>query len=218
MQAEDATMAGNTTARAVVEAAFRHRGIFWGTFWAVMALTAVIALLTPRTYESEMEILVRNARPDYLITPERSTGQIMQTEVTEERVGSEMDVLKSRDIADVVVDPGWDAKPLSARSDSEIKSHDKSVAEFDKHLTIEALKKSNVIQVSYVTKDARQAQAALDRLLTAFSRQAAGDGAGDRDVQFFHVGGGSLQERTGPGAARIIRVPATERPGIVAVA
>ncbi len=167
LQTED-SVAGNTTARAVVEAVFRHRGAFWGTFWAVMALAALVTASTPRMYESEMEILVRNARPDYLITPERSTGQIMQTDVTEERVGSEMDVLKSRDIADVVVDPRWEDQPMSARTDAEIKAHGKEVNEFDKHLTVEALKKSNVIRVGYVTGDGRQAQAALDRLLAAF--------------------------------------------------
>ncbi len=161
-------MAGNSTARAVLEAVFRHSGVFWTTFWAVIALTAIVTLLTPRTYESEMEILVRNARPDYLITPERSNGQIMQTEVTEERVGSEMDVLKSRDIADVVVDPDWQDKPLSARSDAEVKAHDQAVGKFETHLTVEALKKSNVIRVAYVTKDPRAAQEALARLMAAF--------------------------------------------------
>jgi hypothetical protein len=111
---------GNTT-RAAVEALFRHAGVFLWTVGIVLLATALITTFTPRTYESEMNILVRNARPDYLISPERSTGQIVQQDVTEERINSEIEVLKSKDVADVVVDPDWSATPLNERSDAQVK-------------------------------------------------------------------------------------------------
>jgi len=151
-----------------VEAFFRHRATFWTTVGLVMLATALITIFTPRTYESEMNILVRNARPDYLISPERSNGQVAPPDVTEERVNSEMEVLKSKDIADSVIDRNWNEKPLNLRSEAEVRAHEKAVIEFEKHLNVDAVRKSNVIHVSYVTSSPRAATDTVDHLLQAF--------------------------------------------------
>ncbi len=161
-------MPGNSAGRAAAEALFRHRTLFTAAAGFVLLVTVLVIVLTPRTYESEMNVLVRNARPDYLLSPERSNGQLTQNEVTEERVGSEMEVLKSRDLADVVIDPSWPRTPLSQRSDTEIRTHEKAVLEFSKHLTVESLRKSNMIRVAYVASTPMQATDTLDRLLQAF--------------------------------------------------
>ena len=161
-------MPGNSTGRAAAEALFRHRSLFIAVAGLILVVTVLVIVFTPRTYVSEMNVLVRNARPDYLLSPERSNGQLTQNEVTEERVGSEMEVLKSRDLADVVVDPSWPKTPLSQRRDSEIRAHEKAVAEFSKHLTVESLRKSNMIRVAYVASTPMQATDTLDRLLEAF--------------------------------------------------
>ncbi len=159
---------GNSTTRAIAEGVFRHLRLFVGLFATILLGTALWTILTPATYESEMNVLVRNARPDYLLSPERSNGQLTQNEVTEERVGSEMDVIRSRDIADAVVDPNWLKQPLAERSAAEIKAHEKAINTFEKHLYVESLKKSNVIRVAYDTTDPRLATDTLTRLLDAF--------------------------------------------------
>jgi capsular polysaccharide biosynthesis protein len=155
-------------ARSVVEALFRHRNLFAATIGLALLVTVLVTVATTPTYESEMNILVRSARPDYLISPQRSTGQIMQQEVTEERINSETDVLRSKDVADVVVDPDWTGTPLAQRSDIEIRQHEKAVADFARHLTVEPMRKSNVIRVGYVTTSPRAATDTVDRLLKAF--------------------------------------------------
>jgi uncharacterized protein involved in exopolysaccharide biosynthesis len=159
---------GNSTSRATAEALFRHRTAFVATVGVVMLATALITLFTPRSYQSEMNILVRNARPEYLISPERSNGQIAPPDVTEERINSEMEVLRSKDIADTVADRTWSAKPLSQRTEAEVKAHEKAVVEFEKHLSVEAVRKSNVIHVFYTTDTPRSATDTVDRLLAAF--------------------------------------------------
>jgi uncharacterized protein involved in exopolysaccharide biosynthesis len=172
MTAENAqtvsTPGPGSSVKAVVEALFRHRTLFLATVGLVLAATVLVTLLTPRTYESEMNFLVRNARPDYLISPERSTGQILQQNVTEERINSEIDVLRSKDVADVVVDADWNTKPLAERTESQIRDHEKAVLEFSKHLTVEPLRKSNVIRVAYVAGSPRVATDTVEHLLAAF--------------------------------------------------
>jgi len=148
-----------------VEALFRHRTLFLWVAGTVLAATVVITLLTPKSYQSEMNILVRNARPEYLISPERSNGLPVPTDVTEERINSEIEVLRSRDIADVVVDPGWSA---SGKSASAINAREKAILDFAKHLTVEPLRKSNVIHVTYVAGSPREATDTVERLLAAF--------------------------------------------------
>ena len=70
---------GNTTARAAVEALFRHRTALLATIGAVLLATLVYILFVPRAYQSEMNILVRNARPDYLLSPERNNRRVIVT-------------------------------------------------------------------------------------------------------------------------------------------
>ena len=159
---------GNSSVRATVEALFRHRTAFLVTVATVLALTVLITVLTPRAYQSEMNILVRNARPDYLITPERSNGEILQRDVTEERINSEIEVLRSKDVADAVVDPSWSSKPLAQRSDASIRAHERAILDYTRHLTVEPLRKSNVIHVAYLGHTPQEATATVERLLATF--------------------------------------------------
>ena len=160
------------TLRAAAEALFRHRALFLITAGTVLLFTVLYVLFVPRTYVSEMNILVRNARPDYIISPERSTGQIVQRDVTEERINSEIEVLRSKDVADAVVDPTWSTAPAGSQSashtDSQIRQHEKANLTFSEHLTVEALRKSNVIHVVYLAPTPHEATQTVERVLAAF--------------------------------------------------
>ena len=149
----------STTSRAVFESIFRYKDRFLGTFASVLSLVVLYALFAPRHYQSEMNILVRNARPDYQITPERTNGSSTQPDVTEERINSEIEVLRSRDVADLVVDPTWNSSAEKERSSQQIRAHEKAVEKFNKQLYIELLRKSNVIHVIYETRSAKAATA-----------------------------------------------------------
>ena len=163
-----APVSGNSTLRAAVEALFRHRRAFLATAATVLVATLLITFLTPRTYVSEMNILVRNARPDLQLSPERSNGPVVQREVTEERINSEIEVLRSKDVADEVVDPGWAQMPMASQTDEHVKTHEKAVLAYAKHLAIDPMRKSNVIHVSYVAASPREATDTVERLLKAF--------------------------------------------------
>jgi uncharacterized protein involved in exopolysaccharide biosynthesis len=154
--------------RPFVESAFRHRWLWLIVVLSVIAMTFAYTLLTPKQYQSEMNILVQNARGNYLITPERTTGSVMVNEVTEEQINSEIEVLRSRSLANVVVDPKWNEQSTHTLTPEQLKTQDKAVEEFNKHLTISLVRKSNVIQVTYAAGDPQTANLMLTRLLDAF--------------------------------------------------
>jgi uncharacterized protein involved in exopolysaccharide biosynthesis len=164
----DSLAQNNSTMRAVLEAIFRYKNRLIGTFLGVMALVVLYVLFAPRHYQSEMKILVRNSRPDYQITPERTNGSTPQTDVTEERINSEIEVLRSRDVADRVIDSGWSSATAKSHTTQQIKDHEKAVTKLNKHVSVELLRKSNVIHVAYEAHSPQAATETVERLLSAF--------------------------------------------------
>ncbi|WP_263382470.1 GumC family protein [Granulicella arctica] len=168
METNSNSNTSSTTSRAVFESLFRYKSRLVNTLAIVMGLVVLYVLFAPRQYRSEMNILVRNARPDYQITPERTNGSIPQSDVTEERINSEIEVLRSRDVADRVVDPTWSSSTTNSRTAAQIKQHEKAVTKLTKHLSIELLRKSDVIHVAYDTGDPQVATRTVEKLLEAF--------------------------------------------------
>ncbi len=134
----------------------------------VILTTLLYTLLTPKQYRSEMSILVQNARGSYQVTPQKTTNAPMESQITEEQINSEIEVLRSRSLADVVVDPQWKSRPISSMSAQQLKAHDQAVEKFNKHLSVDLVRKSNVIHVAYTASDPRTASETLGRLLSAF--------------------------------------------------
>jgi uncharacterized protein involved in exopolysaccharide biosynthesis len=158
----------NGSLRHIFEAAFRHRWLWLFIVVSVGLVSAAYTVLIPRQYKSEMDIRVQNTRADEQITPSRVAGTVMINGVTEEQINSEIQLLESRGLANVVVDPGWNNRPPGSLSADQLKAHDKAVDYFEKHLSIDLVRKSNVIHVSYFASDPKTATDALSRLLAAF--------------------------------------------------
>jgi uncharacterized protein involved in exopolysaccharide biosynthesis len=154
--------------RSMVETFFRYRRLWLGVAATVMVLAILYTLLLPRQYRSEMDILVQNKRGDEQITPNRSTGVVTVNEVTEEQINSEIQLLLSRSLANVVVDPQWNSRNLSAMTKAQLKAHDKAVDKFMNHLSVELVRKSNTIHAAYTASDPKTATEMLNRLLSAF--------------------------------------------------
>src|ERR1700687_4378381 len=95
-------LASNLSARAAIEAFFRSRRLCFGVTLAVLALTALVTLLTPKQYSSETKFLVQNARESVVVTPEQTSARNIANSVTEEQVNSELEILHSHDVLDPV--------------------------------------------------------------------------------------------------------------------
>src|ERR1700691_1513034 len=134
---ENLSTQDNASMRNIVEAAFRHRRLWMLVALSVLVMTLAYTLLRPKEYESEMDILVQNTRGDEQIPPSRVNGMITINGVTEEQINSEIQLLQSRGLANVVVDPKWNSSSNTSLPADQLKAHEKAVDNFEKHLTIE---------------------------------------------------------------------------------
>ncbi len=159
---------GNGSLRTIVEAAFRHRKLWFLAAFLAFVATLAYTVLRPREYESEMDILVENTRADDQIGPGAANGPVMNFGVTEEQINSEIQLLQSRGLASGVVDPQWNNGQPANLTEAQYRAHDKAIDSFEKHLAVEMIRKSNVIHVTYAAHDPKTSNEMLSRLLTAF--------------------------------------------------
>jgi uncharacterized protein involved in exopolysaccharide biosynthesis len=157
--------------RSGVEALFRHQRFFLGIGLVVVLATIALTFLPSKQYVSEMKFLVENARGNVVVTPERTTTSNMVTDVTETQVNSEIEILRSHDVLDPVADPTWDQVPANRRDAAANRMHEGRVAAFDKRLTAEPVRKTNVIDVTFLARTPEGARDALSRLSEAYLAQ-----------------------------------------------
>ena len=164
---------------------------------SVVLVTVLYACLAPSQYRSEMDILVQNKRGDAQISPDRVNGEITVNGVTEEQINSEIEILTSRGLANEVVDPRWNDPGYQASlNQKQMKAHDKAVEQFQKHLNINLVRKSNMIHATYMASDPATAKNTLDRLLAAFLEKQRDIAQPPGTAKFFADQAASYKRRT----------------------
>ena len=151
------------TLRDLLAIAFRHRQLVTLCFLGVFGAAILAAILLPEQYEARMKILVKHERVDAVVTSERNATpqQLSNSLVTEEDLNSEVELIKSRDLLEKVVETcGLDASPPSfwdflhpnsaAEKDLRIA---RAVHKLDHRLKVGLATKSNMIEVSYASPD-----------------------------------------------------------------
>jgi uncharacterized protein involved in exopolysaccharide biosynthesis len=156
------------SARAAVEAFCRHGKLFSLSVLAVLLVTLVATFAAHKEYVSQMKFIVQNARENVVVTPQRTTAANAATDVTEEQVNSELEILHSHDVIDQVADPGWALIPASQRTQSAERGHEKNLTSFEKRLTTAIVRKTNVINVSLGADTPEHAQSQLQQLVSAY--------------------------------------------------
>jgi uncharacterized protein involved in exopolysaccharide biosynthesis len=169
------------TLRDLVSPLFRHRRLATFCFLGFLVCSMAAAVLLSRKYESKMEILVNRERLDPVVTTE-STTQLpqMAPQVTEEEINSEVELLQSRDVLEKVVltcglqatssdswfSNSWFSKLLPGHDKgSEV---DRAVETLGKQLKVKIVPKTNLINVSYRSKDPKLAFEVLNNLANLY--------------------------------------------------
>ncbi len=151
----------------------RHWKLSVGIIAGAIGLAGLITLILPRRYESEMKFLVNHERADLVITPDKNQSTVTASEVTETEVNSEMELLKSHDILEAIVRDHKLYLPFETIKSAQPsrKSIERAGLKLQKALTITALRKTNIIDVTYRDADPDLAVAILhdlgDRYLTS---------------------------------------------------
>jgi uncharacterized protein involved in exopolysaccharide biosynthesis len=157
--------------RSIVDGLFRRSALLlWTT--ALVFLAAMLLIFVPhKKYESDLVLLVQNARTNSVITAARTAGTPPASEVSDEQLNSEVEVLTSADVLDEVVDAGWHKVPAAERSAQDLDRHNAAVGTLRKNLVVSPGKKSHTISVQLRSRDPRDATVTLNKLMAAFLRK-----------------------------------------------
>jgi uncharacterized protein involved in exopolysaccharide biosynthesis len=154
--------------RTVVEALCRHFKIFSFAVFAIIVITAVGTFIARKQYLSQMKFIVQNARENIAVSPARTTPSNTNTDVTEEQVNSELEILRSHDVIDPVADPAWTKLSAQQRTPAAVQQHEKLITSFEKRLGTDIVRRTNVINVSLSGDSPEQAQNQLQALAASY--------------------------------------------------
>lgn len=161
---ENNSLVCSPTPRELAATLFRRPWLVLGSFGIVLFGTLLVALFSAR-YESHFKVLLRRGRIDPVISAQAGSAlNFARPEITEEELNSEVELLRDPDLLrQVVTMTGLVSKDMPSSKEPSEMEH--AVRKLACRLEVEALKKSNLIQVTY--KDTQPERAA--RILTALS-------------------------------------------------
>jgi uncharacterized protein involved in exopolysaccharide biosynthesis len=157
------------TLRDLAAVVFRQRRTILFTFVAVILLVLLSGLFS-RKYEAHMKILVLRQRMDTVVTASANAPAQDSSEITEEDLNSEVELLRSDDLLrKVVLDTRLHQKlrPLFGYSD-ENSAIAWAVRKLGKDLEVEPIRKTNVISIKYRANDPELSASVLNSVAAAY--------------------------------------------------
>jgi uncharacterized protein involved in exopolysaccharide biosynthesis len=154
----------------IVEALFRNRGLVVLTAGIVMVACLAYAVLAKPQYGSTMRILVQNTRSNTIVGAESgaSVPGAMTSDMMESKINSEVELLQSSDLLESLVryrDTQLLGKPVPAEGSVEMGLQIQAV---QRNLEVTPLRKTNVIQISFIDSNPVNAQKSLEWLSSEF--------------------------------------------------
>src|ERR1039458_5044099 len=158
-----------TTLRDILFPLFRHRRLMAVCFFGILLGSIAAALVTKNKYEAHFRVLVKRERVDPVVTSEAAPQSVQPAQpLTEEDINSEVELLQSKDLFQKVVlssglqnqQENWAPVLISRKSDAATRLA-KAVNQLAKQLHVEAVKKTDLIEVSYQSSDPQSAYQVL---------------------------------------------------------
>jgi uncharacterized protein involved in exopolysaccharide biosynthesis len=170
LQLDERHETSRLTLRDVIAPVFRHRRLVAVSFLGIFLGSIVAAFLLPKQYQAEMKILVKRERVDPTLTAGKTTTVIdSRAEVSEEQVQSEVELLRSRDLLENVVKACGLAPSANVQNDRERSvGLARAVRDLQKKLQVEPLRKTNLISVTYQSRNPEHAARVLNALSSLY--------------------------------------------------
>ena len=152
---------------------FKHQSMVAVIFLSAVLAATVVSFLIPPVYEARSSLVVKTGR-EYVNRPEAGDPGTLMLLQLEEVVNSETRILSSRELIEKVlttmkietVYPELATSPPSTMPPLQA-----AVLAFGKNLTVEGIKKSNVIEVAFRHKDPRVAARAVTLLVDFYKEK-----------------------------------------------
>lgn len=139
-----------------------------GTWLAVMLTAVGVVWSLPRQYESTARFLVKNARQDLVVGPAEGASVMYRDDVAEEIINTELEMLRSRDILSRVVAEMHLDRAHMARGKDPGQAAELAVRDLSRGLVAATIRKTNLIQISYLSPDPSLASAVLKHVSDAY--------------------------------------------------
>jgi uncharacterized protein involved in exopolysaccharide biosynthesis len=173
----------------VLAAVFRYKRTAALCFFGILTGAILVAVFQPAQYSASTKFLVGEGRVDPVVTTEANVMAQVKP-VTEEDLNSEIELLRSPDVlSQVVVACGLDAH--KGRLDflrgnlTPDRKIARAVARLAKDLKVETVKKSDLIQVTYVSTEPQTAAQVLRVLADAYMQKHVAVHSPPGQFQFF---------------------------------
>lgn len=181
------------TVRDVARVLFRHKGKALLAFAAVLGATVAITFLTPKVYRSQSELFVRLGRENVALDPVATLGHEAALAVPasrEDEINSLVEVLQNRTLLERVVDSvgpavilgrepggpspgglaGFKAR-ISSIVNPGVDDRERALLAVEQDLSVEPVKKSNILHVSYEAESPDVARRVVSILVDGFLEQ-----------------------------------------------
>src|SRR5579862_30040 len=168
------------SARDFIAIGFRHKRGIALTFCAVLLGAILAAVMQPPKYRASTKFLLQHERMDPVVSPDRDPA-VIRSEVTEEEMNSEVELLQSEDVLrEVVLAAGLQQQHNSLRhrvlgyflKEDEPTRIAKAIIRLRNELDIEPIRKSNIIRVTYASSDPRVAVHVLQDIDDAYVKKS----------------------------------------------
>jgi uncharacterized protein involved in exopolysaccharide biosynthesis len=152
-------------------------------FFTIVLTVTIGSLLMSPTYEASSKILVKFGRENvYMPTTPAGGGssQVLLDPSREERINSAVEMFQGRNILEQVIHdvgatkiyPALDKKPwISLGTSTKMSPADRALLIFQKKISVEAVKKSNIINITFQHKDPAVAAQVVNKLVDVFLDQ-----------------------------------------------
>jgi uncharacterized protein involved in exopolysaccharide biosynthesis len=202
------------TPRELAATLFRHPRLVAASFGLVL-LAAMLFVVFSARYESHFKVLVRRSRFDPIVSSQRASADFTRPDITEEELNSEVGLLRDEDLLKQVVKRAG-LIPAGTPDRDRPAEIEHAVRGLARRLDVEALKKSNLIQVSYKDTSPERAANILAALSTLYVQRHTELQRPPGEIQFFDQQTAEYEKRLHRSEAELVQFTRTR--GVVSAA
>jgi uncharacterized protein involved in exopolysaccharide biosynthesis len=203
------------TPRDLAATLFRRPRLVAASFGLVLLATMLFVVSSAR-YESHFKVLLRRGRFDPIVSSQPpSAMDFTRPDITEEELNSEVELLRDEDLLKQVVETAG-LVPADTPNIERPAAIEHAVRKLAHSLDVEALKKSNLIQVRYKDTSPERAARILSTLSTLYVRRHTNLQRPPGEAQFFDQQTADYEKRLHRSEAELVRF--TRARGVVSAA
>ena len=203
------------TPRDLAATLFRHPRLVAACFASVLVATMLFVVFSAR-YESHFKVLLRRSRFDPLVSSQPASAMdFTRPDITEEELNSEVELLCDQDLLKQVVQVAR-LVPADTPDLERPVEIEHAVRKLARRLDVDALKKSNLIQVRYKDTNPERAARILAALSTLYVQRHANLQRPPGEILFFDQQTAAYEKRLHQSEAELVHF--TRARGVVSAA